>query len=60
MDVAGSQILPNVVCWLMLARTAGHWPSTYESAWSDEPAFPAVEGELAGEGQHWEDFYAYC
>ena len=30
----GNQILPNVVRWLMVARTAGHWPSTYETAWS--------------------------
>jgi uncharacterized protein YfaS (alpha-2-macroglobulin family) len=29
-----NQILPNVVRWLMVARTAGHWPTTYETAWS--------------------------
>ena len=31
---SGNQILPQVVRWLMVARTAGHWPSTYETAWS--------------------------
>jgi uncharacterized protein YfaS (alpha-2-macroglobulin family) len=27
-------LLPNAVRWLMVARTAGHWPSGQENAWS--------------------------
>jgi hypothetical protein len=29
-----SPILPNVVRWLMAARSAGRWASTQENAWS--------------------------
>jgi alpha-2-macroglobulin len=44
----GNQILPNVVRWLMVARTAGHWPSTYETAWSIHALadWMVVTGEL--------------
>jgi len=40
--------LPNVVRWLMVARTAGHWPSTTETAWSIHALadWMAVSGEL--------------
>jgi hypothetical protein len=29
-----NQLAPNVVRWLMVARTAGHWETTQETAWS--------------------------
>ncbi len=29
-----NQLGPNVVRWLMVARTAGHWESTQETAWA--------------------------
>lgn len=43
-----NQILPNVVRWLMVARTAGHWPTTYETAWSIHALanWMIVSGEL--------------
>ncbi len=41
-------ILPNVVRWLMVARTAGHWPTTYETAWSIHALadWMVISGEL--------------
>lgn len=29
-----SELAPNVVRWLMVARTAGHWETTQETAWA--------------------------
>lgn len=29
-----NDLAPNVVRWLMMARTAGHWETTQETAWS--------------------------
>jgi len=29
-----NQLAPNVVRWLMVARTAGHWETTQETAWA--------------------------
>ncbi|MCL4870442.1 MAG: Ig-like domain-containing protein [Anaerolineae bacterium] len=41
-------ILPNVVRWLMVARTASHWPTTIETAWSIHALadWMIVSGEL--------------
>jgi uncharacterized protein YfaS (alpha-2-macroglobulin family) len=31
---SANDLAPNVVRWLMVARTAGHWETTQETAWS--------------------------
>ncbi|MBP8293224.1 MAG: hypothetical protein KAX65_10650, partial [Caldilineaceae bacterium] len=46
-----SPILPNVVRWLMAARSAGRWASTQENAWSIIALtdYMAYTGELAAD-----------
>jgi hypothetical protein len=46
-----SPLLPNVVRWLMAARSAGRWASTQENAWSIIALtdYMASTGELAAD-----------
>ncbi|HOA22743.1 MAG: Ig-like domain-containing protein [Aggregatilineales bacterium] len=43
-----SDLVPNIVRWLMIAREAGHWETTQETAWSliGLTRWMAVSGEL--------------
>ncbi|MGD8623771.1 MAG: Ig-like domain-containing protein [Anaerolineae bacterium] len=46
-----SDLLPNVVRWLMAARREGHWESTQDTAWSllGLTAYMRASGELRGD-----------
>ncbi len=45
-----SDLLPNVVCWLMAARQGDHWPTTQETVWSITALteWMTLTGELQG------------
>ncbi len=47
----GNALAPNVVRWLMVARTAGHWETTQETAWAliALTDWMATTGELEGD-----------
>jgi hypothetical protein len=46
-----SELLPNVVRWLMAVREAGHWESTQDTAWSllGLVGYMRASGEMAGD-----------
>ncbi len=46
-----SELLPNVVRWLMAARKEGHWETTQDTAWSliALVAYMRASGELTGD-----------
>jgi uncharacterized protein YfaS (alpha-2-macroglobulin family) len=47
----GNDLAPNAVRWLMTARTAGHWETTQETAWSliGLTDWMVASGELRGD-----------
>jgi uncharacterized protein YfaS (alpha-2-macroglobulin family) len=47
-----NELAPNAVRWLMVARTAGHWETTQETAWS----LIALTDWMVATGELWGDY----